>query len=133
MTCSFAIDDSARMSPLGEARCARWLLRLLALLVLLVGTFAARAASVACSTFPLDSNGFHVIDGNDPSLTPATLPSSISLDVDKCYFKNFPISAKWPNGLDTGSGPTGNINFDGNTTLGLTIFDNVVLRYNFSS
>ena len=120
------------MSPLGEARCARWLLRLLALLVLLVGTFAARAASVACSTFPLDSNGFHVIDGNDPSLTPATLPSSISLDVDKCYFKNFPISAKWPNGLDTGSGPTGNINFDGNTTLGLTIFDNVVLRYNFS-
>ena len=139
MNCSLAIVNavnavltSLRGSLFSGAIGARWLVRLFALVLLLVGNSAVRAADASCSSFPLDANGFHVVDGNDPSLTPATLPSSISLDVDKCYFKNFPISAKWPNGLDTGTGPTGNVNFDGNTTLGLTIFDNVVLRYNFS-
>ena len=139
MNCSLAIVNavnavltSLRCSLFSEAIGARWLVRLFALVLLLVGNSAVRAADASCSSFPLDANGFHVVDGNDPSLTPATLPSSISLDVDKCYFKNFPISAKWPNGLVTGTGPTGNVNFDGNTTLGLTIFDNVVLRYNFS-
>src|SRR5262245_45608544 len=77
---------------------SRWFVwRLLALVLLLAGVSPARAGTDFCSGYPV-VNGFHVIDGNDPSLNTLTLPSSIGIDAT-CYFKNFQVSAKWPQGL----------------------------------
>src|SRR5512139_4121733 len=76
-----------------------WLpLRLLAFVLLLGGASLAHAGTDFCSGYPLNAAGFHVIDGNDPTLNVLTLPSSIGID-SNCYFKNFPISPKWPQGL----------------------------------
>src|SRR5512139_2878927 len=76
----------------------QWLiLRLFAFLLLLGSASLAHAGTVFCSQYPV-VGGFHVIDGNDPSLNVLTLPSSIGIDAN-CYFKNFPISGKWPQGL----------------------------------
>lgn len=112
----------------GALRAARGLLlRLLALIVLLCGASAAQAGTAFCRDFPL-VNGYYVIDGNDPALTPANLPSSISIDaVDQfsCYIRNFPVSAKWPQGL------TSTINF-ANGTTGLVIFENVYYSGNMA-
>jgi hypothetical protein len=68
-------------------------------------------------------NGYHVVDGNDPALTPLTLPSSIGIDAN-CVFQNFPISAKWPQGLTS----TLNFKFDGY----LAIFNNVYYSGNMA-
>lgn len=103
------------------------LLRLLALVLLLGGGSVAHAGTAFCRDYPV-VNGFYVIDGNDPALTPATLPSSISIDSTdqfRCYIKNFPISAKWPQGL------TSTINF-ANGTTGLVIFENVYYSGNMA-
>src|SRR5688572_19740844 len=101
-----------RLPPIG----ARWLLvRLLALLVLLGGASSAQAGTDFCSGYPV-INGFHVIDGSDPALNAQTLPSSIGIDAN-CNFRNFPISAKWPQGL------TATLNFKSDGFL--AIFDNV--------
>src|SRR5262245_55038160 len=106
----------------------RWLLlRLLAGVLLLAGAGAAHAGTAFCHDYPV-VNGFHVIDGNDPAITTATLPSSISIDASdqfSCYIKNFPISAKWPQGL------TSTINF-ANGTTGLVIFENVYYTGNMA-
>ncbi|HKK04341.1 MAG TPA: isopeptide-forming domain-containing fimbrial protein [Gammaproteobacteria bacterium] len=95
----------------------RRVMRALGILLLLGAAQAAHAGTVFCSQFPLVGQ-FHVIDGNDPSLTPATLPSSITID-QSCYFKNFPISSKWPNGL------TSTVNFKQYPYPTLAIFENV--------
>ena len=50
-----------------------------ALVLLLGGGSVAHAGTAFCRDYPV-VNGFYVIDGNDPALTPATLPSSISID-----------------------------------------------------
>ena len=125
MTCSFTIANHAqpllRAASFGAASAARWLVRLVALLLLLLGTAGARAADVFCSEFPL-VNGFHVIDGNsnDPRLFP-TQPSSISIDQKPgdpvCFIKNFQ-PPRFPQGL------TATINF-ANGSAGLVVFDNV--------
>lgn len=102
-------------------------LRLLALLLLLGGASVAQAGTAFCRDYPI-VNGFYVIDGNDPAITTATLPSSISVDSTdqyRCYIKNFPISAKWPQGL------TSTINF-ANGTTGLVIFENVYYSGNMA-
>ena len=101
----------------------RWLvLRLLAFVLLLGSTSLAHAASAFCSQYPL-VNGFHVIDGNDTALNVLTLPSSIGIDAS-CYFKNFPISSKWPEGL------TSTVNFKADGFL--AIFDNVYYSGNMA-
>jgi uncharacterized repeat protein (TIGR01451 family)/fimbrial isopeptide formation D2 family protein len=95
----------------------RGLLRLLAFALLLGGASYAHAAAF-CSSFPLDPSGtYHVVDGN--TLTPATLPSSIGIDVN-CEFKNFPQN--WAGGT---SGLTSTINFKQTTPAALAIFSNV--------
>lgn len=112
----------------GALRGARWLLlRLMAIVVLLCGASASQAGTAFCRDFPL-INGYYVIDGNDPALTPANLPSSISIDAvgpNSCYIRNFPVSAKWPQGL------TSTINF-ANGTTGLVIFENVYYSGNMA-
>ena len=61
-----------------------------------------------------------VIDGNDPFVQ-ANLPSS-SFGIDmNCEFRNFPISAIWPNGLT----PTLNFYTPNKTEIYLIVFDNV--------
>ena len=96
---------------------------LLLLVALLLGAAsAAHAGTDFCSGYPL-VNGYHVIDGNDPALTPLTLPSSIGIDAN-CVFQNFPISAKWPQGLTS----TLNFKFDGY----LAIFNNVYYSGNMA-
>jgi uncharacterized repeat protein (TIGR01451 family)/fimbrial isopeptide formation D2 family protein len=120
-------------STLQEARAGagngirRLVLRLLALVLLLVGADASHAGTAFCRDYPV-VNGFYVIDGSDPAITPATLPSSISIDANdqyRCYIRNFPISAKWPQGL------TSTINF-ANGTTGLVIFENVYYSGNMA-
>ena len=114
-------------SDLGEAFGARWLLRLLAFVLLLCGASVAQAGTAFCREFPL-VNGYYLVDGNDPALTPTTLPSSISIDAAdqyRCYIRNFPISAKWPQGL------TSTINY-ANGTTGLVIFENVYYSGNMA-
>jgi uncharacterized repeat protein (TIGR01451 family)/fimbrial isopeptide formation D2 family protein len=113
---------------MGKPSAVRWLvLRLLALVLLLSGASVAQAGTAFCRDYPV-VNGFYVIDGNDPAITPATLPSSISIDATDqyhCYIKNFPVSAKWPQGL------TSTINF-ANGTTGLVIFENVYYSGNMA-
>lgn len=105
----------------------RWfVVRLLALL-LLGGASIAQAGTAFCRDYPV-VNGYYVIDGNDPAITTATLPSSISIDATdqyRCYIRNFPVSAKWPQGL------TSTINF-ANGTTGLVIFENVYYSGNMA-
>ena len=112
----------------GSAVGLRWLvMRLLALVLLLGGAPLAQAGTAFCSSYPV-INGFYVIDGNDPAITPATLPSSISIDAlggITCEIKNFPISAKWPQGL------TSTINFASGST-GLVVFENVTYTGNMA-
>lgn len=112
----------------GAAIDVRWIVvRLLALLLLLGGASVAQAGTAFCRDYPV-VNGFYVIDGNDPAITTATLPSSISIDATdqfRCYIKNFPISAKWPQGL------TSTINF-ANGTTGLVIFESVYYSGNMA-
>lgn len=101
----------------------RWIgIRLLAIVLLLGTAFAAQAGTEFCSRYPI-VNGYHVVDGNDPALTPLTLPSSIGIDAN-CVFQNFPISAKWPQGLTS----TLNFKFDGY----LAIFNNVYYTGNMA-
>ncbi len=97
------------------ARGARLGILLLFLTLVLATAFPVHAGTDMCSYYPV-VDGYHVINGNDPALTPLTLPSSIGIDAN-CIFENFPISAKWPNGLTS----TINFKFDGY----LAIFDNV--------
>ncbi|AMO23702.1 isopeptide-forming domain-containing fimbrial protein [Ramlibacter tataouinensis] len=100
-----------------------WLVvRLLALMLLLGGASSAQAGADFCSGYPV-VNGFHVIDGNDPALTPLTLPSSIGMDAN-CSFRNFPISAKWPQGL------TSTLNFKSDGYL--AIFENLYFGGNMA-
>ena len=99
----------------------RWLvLRLLTFVLLLGGAHSAHAGTDFCSSYPL-VGGFHVIDGNDPALNPLTLPSSIGID-SNCYFKNFQVSAKWPQGL------TSTLNFKDEGQAFLAIFDQRLLQ-----
>ncbi|MDH5708785.1 MAG: DUF11 domain-containing protein, partial [Hylemonella sp.] len=91
-------------------------LRLLATVLLLGGAVSAQAGTAFCSDYPLNGAGYHVIDGNSPALNTLTLPSSIGIDAN-CYFKNFPQSAKWPQGL------TSTVNFKDDGYL--AIFENV--------
>jgi uncharacterized repeat protein (TIGR01451 family)/fimbrial isopeptide formation D2 family protein len=101
----------------------RWLvLRLFAALLLLAGAHSAHAGTDFCSSYPL-VNGFHVIDGNDPALNELTLPSSIGIDAS-CSFRNFQISAKWPQGL------TSTLNFKDDGFL--AIFENVYYSGNMA-
>lgn len=101
----------------------RWLvLRLLALVLALGGAHPAYAGTDFCSSYPL-VGGFHVIDGNDPSLNTLTLPSSIGID-SNCYFKNFSRSAKWPQGL------TSTLNFKSDGFV--AIFENVYYSGNMA-
>src|SRR5512144_1898771 len=103
-------------SLMALARGYRFGFALLILFALVLGkAFSAQAGTDMCSYYPV-VDGYHVINGNDPSLTPLTLPSSIGIDAD-CLFENFPISAKWPQGLTS----TVNFKFDGY----LAIFNNV--------
>jgi uncharacterized repeat protein (TIGR01451 family) len=112
----------------GVAVGIRWLaVRLVALALLLGSASVAQAGTAFCRDYPV-INGFYVIDGNNPAITAATLPSSISIDsTDQfhCDIKNFPISAKWPQGL------TSTINF-ANGTTGLVIFENVYYSGNMA-
>jgi uncharacterized repeat protein (TIGR01451 family) len=121
---SFVISIRRMFSGIG----LRWLVvRLLAFVLLLGGAGVAHAGTAFCRDYPL-VNGYYVVDGNDPALTPATLPSTISIDATgagSCYIKNFPISAKWPQGL------TSTINF-ANGTTGLVIFENVYYTGNMA-
>jgi uncharacterized repeat protein (TIGR01451 family)/fimbrial isopeptide formation D2 family protein len=104
----------------------RWLvLRLLAFVLLLGSASYAHAGSTFCSQYPLNAQGFHVIDGNDPTLTTANLPTSIGIDAN-CYFMNFPLSSKWPQGL------TSTLNFKSTPTPVLAIFDNVYYTGNMA-
>jgi len=96
--------------------------RLLGVLLLLGAANFAHAGTDFCSSYPL-VNGFHVIDGNDASLNVLTLPSSIGIDAN-CYFKNFPISSKWPAGL------TSTLNFKSDGFL--AIFENVYYSGNMA-
>ena len=119
------MSPGARPSAAGGARGLA--LRLLAFVLLLAGGSAAHAGTAFCRDYPV-VNGFYMIDGNDPAITPATLPSSISIDSTdqfRCYIRNFPISAKWPQGL------TSTINF-ANGTTGLVIFENVYYSGNMA-
>jgi uncharacterized repeat protein (TIGR01451 family)/fimbrial isopeptide formation D2 family protein len=100
----------------------RAILRLLAFVLLLAGALPAQAGTDFCSSYPL-VGGFHVIDGNDPSLNVLTLPSSIGIDAN-CYFVNFPVSAKWPSGL------TSTLNFKSDGFL--AIFENVYYSGNMA-
>jgi uncharacterized repeat protein (TIGR01451 family)/fimbrial isopeptide formation D2 family protein len=97
-------------------------IRVLGIVLLLGAVQTAHAGTEFCSSYPL-VNGFHVIDGNDPTLNVLTLPASIGID-SNCYFKNFPISAKWPDGLTS----TLNFKFDGY----LAIFENVYYSGNMA-
>src|SRR5512138_2887049 len=131
MTCSFAIANPAatllRAARFSAGSAVRWLLRLLTLLSLLGGTSVAQAGTAFCRDYPV-VNGYYVIDGSDPAITPATLPSAISVDATDqfhCYIKNFPLSAKWPQGL------TSTVNF-ANGTTGLVIFENVYYTGNMA-
>ncbi len=108
---------------LGAMGASRWLLlRLFAGLLLLGSAYPAHAGTDFCSSYPL-VGGFHVIDGNDPALNTLTLPSSIGID-SNCYFKNFPISGKWPQGL------TSTLNFKSDGFL--AIFENVYYSGNMA-
>ncbi len=131
MTRSFAIANHAatplRIARFGAATVARWLVRLFALVLLLTCASVANAATAFCRDYPV-INGYHVIDGNNPAITPATLPSAISIDATdqfSCNIKNFPLSAKWPQGL------TSTVNF-ANGTTGLVIFENVYYTGNMA-
>jgi uncharacterized repeat protein (TIGR01451 family)/fimbrial isopeptide formation D2 family protein len=106
------------------ARGSRLGFPLLLLFALVLGAaFSAQAGSDFCSGYPL-VNGSHVIDGNDPALTPLTLPSSIGIDAN-CTFQNFPQSpAKWPDGL------TSTLNFKSDGFL--AIFNNVYYSGNMA-
>ncbi|MEK9803048.1 MAG: isopeptide-forming domain-containing fimbrial protein, partial [Curvibacter sp.] len=108
----------------GASPLVRWFfLRLFALLLLLFGgAGVAQAGTQFCSSYPL-VGGFHVIDGNDPSLNTLTLPSSIGMDAN-CYFKNFQVSAKWPQGL------TSTLNFKSDGFL--AIFENTYFSGNMA-
>ena len=97
-------------------------LRCLILALLLGAAGFVQAGTDFCSSYPL-VNGFHVLDGNDPALDVLTLPSSIGID-SNCYFKNFPISAKWPGGL------TSTLNFKDDGFL--AIFENVYYSGNMA-
>ena len=102
---------------------SRWIgIRLLAFVLLLGAASTVQAGTDFCSGYPI-VNGYHVVDGNDPALTPLTLPSSIGIDAN-CVFQNFPISAKWPQGLTS----TLNFKFDGY----LAIFNNVYYSGNMA-
>ena len=106
-----------------KARGARLGFPLLLLFALVLGAVSsAQAGADFCSSFPL-VNGSHVIDGNDPTLTPLTLPSSIGIDAN-CTFENFPQSAKWPDGL------TSTLNFKDDGFL--AIFNNVYYSGNMA-
>jgi len=131
MISSFAIDSHAatslRAARARAANATRWLLRLFALAWLLAGASVAHAGTAFCRDYPL-INGYYVIDGSNPAITPATLPSAISVDATDqfhCYIKNFPLSAKWPQGL------TSTVNF-ANGTTGLVIFENVYYTGNMA-
>ena len=97
-------------------------LLLLAFALLLGAAYSAQAGTAMCSSYPV-VDGYHVIDGNSPALTPLTLPSSIGIDAN-CLFENFPRSAKWPQGLTS----TVNFKFDGY----LAIFNNVYYSGNMA-
>ncbi|WP_298832489.1 SdrD B-like domain-containing protein [uncultured Piscinibacter sp.] len=87
----------------------------------------AHAGTAFCRDYPV-INGYYVIDGSNPAITPATLPSAISIDATDqfhCYIKNFPLSAKWPQGL------TSTVNF-ANGTTGLVVFENVYYTGNMA-
>ena len=112
---SFLTALTARGPRLGFA-----LLLLFALV--LTAASPTQAGTDMCSYYPV-VNGYHVINGNDPTLTPLTLPSSIGIDAN-CLFENFPISAKWPDGLTS----TVNFKFDGY----LAIFNNVYYSGNMA-
>ncbi len=104
------------------ARGARLGFPLLLLFVLLLGAASsAQAGTDMCSGYkktPTDT--IAVIDGNDPFVQ-ANLPSS-SFGIDmNCEFRNFPISATWPNGLT----PTLNFYTPNKTEIYLIVFDNV--------
>ena len=103
----------------------RWIVLRLFVFVLLLGSASsALAASANCSNYPLDPTGkFHLINGNDPTLT--TMPSSIGLDAN-CYIENFLPSAKWPNGL------TSTINYQNTTPASLAVFTNVFYNGNMA-
>ncbi len=112
---SFLTALTARGSRLGFP--------LLLLLALVLGAaYSAQAGTDLCSGYPL-VNGSHIIDGNDPTLTPFTLPSSIGIDAN-CTFENFPISAKWPQGL------TSTLNFKSDGFL--AIFNNIYYSGNMA-
>ncbi len=112
---SFLTTLTARGSRLGFP--------LLLLLGLVLGAaYSAQAGTDFCSSYPL-VNGSHVIDGNDPTLTPFTLPSSIGIDAN-CTFQNFPQSVKWPDGL------TSTLNFKSDGFL--AIFNNVYYSGNMA-
>jgi len=117
--------DSSFVTSIRKIFCL--VVRVLALLLLLGGASVAQAGTAFCRDYPV-ANGFYVVDGSDPAITTATLPSSISVDATdqyRCYIKNFPISAKWPQGL------TSTINF-ANGTTGLVIFENVYYSGNMA-
>jgi hypothetical protein len=114
-----------RRNHLGAMLACRWsVLRLLAFVLLLGSSSLAHAGTDFCSSYPL-VGGFHVIDGNDPGLNPLTLPSSIGID-SNCYFKNFQVSAKWPQGL------TSTLNFKDEGQAYLAIFENVYYSGNMA-
>ncbi|MEN8258287.1 MAG: isopeptide-forming domain-containing fimbrial protein, partial [Thermodesulfobacteriota bacterium] len=94
----------------------------LLLFALLLGAAApALAGTDFCSDYkksPEDT--YAIIDGNDPFVQ-ANLPSSsFGIDIN-CEFRNFPISAIWPNGLE----PTLNFYTPNKTEVYLVVFDNV--------
>jgi uncharacterized repeat protein (TIGR01451 family)/fimbrial isopeptide formation D2 family protein len=101
---------------------ARRLVRLLVGVLLLASAYSAHAGTAFCSSYPL-VGGFHVIDGNDPALNSLTLPSSIGID-SNCYFKNFQISSKWPQGL------TSTLNFKSDGFV--AVFENVYYSGNMA-
>ena len=104
------------------ARGARLGFPLLLLFALVLGAASpAQAGTDMCSGYkksPTDTVA--VVDGNDPFVQ-ANLPSS-SFGIDmNCEFRNFPISATWPNGLT----PTLNFYTPNKTEIYLIVFDNV--------
>ncbi len=106
----------------------RWLALSLFAFVLLGNVSIVHATSTStnpalCSFYPTNASGFHVIDGNDPALTVLTLPTRLGIDTN-CYFKNFPLSDKWPEGLTS----TVNFNDDGF----LAIFENLYYSGNMA-